>query len=86
MADDGRERCHPQVDPSCWLWPGQTQHRLHVLCNYKVYVYKASCFCETVYFVNKDIATLRSVLGFPVLESAVGLPVTSQIVDLVKLS
>nr|XP_023421530.1 THAP domain-containing protein 3 isoform X2 [Cavia porcellus] len=30
-----------------------------VLCDYKVYVYKARCFCETVDFVNKDIATLR---------------------------
>lgn len=62
MAGDvGRERCHPQSRPlpSALARPDNIVYM--VLCNYKVYVYKASCFCETVYFVNKDIATLRLV-------------------------
>lgn len=37
----------PKVGPSHWLWPGQTLNInivYMVLCNYKVYVYKAKLF------------------------------------------
>lgn len=35
----------PKVGPSNWLWPGQTLNIVYmVLCNYKVYVYKAKLF------------------------------------------
>ena len=45
LMEKGGKVVIPKASPSRRLWPGQTLNIVYmVLCNYKVYVYKAKLF------------------------------------------